>query len=460
MAVAFNRGTSLEVTAVTARGPRTFRSSVQYMDLDNMWVEPPAEEPVEGLAAGAELTVVAEKGGWRYSSKVRFKEFASKPEPLWKMDRPKSMERSRGRAVVRQQVKLPGSVLRVEHVGREDIEGLEFTVNVVDVSTGGAQFESLVEILEGEDLLHTLVLPLPHLDEPMEVVVKLLDSRKISTATKNAILYRARFPKPSSKLASEITRHLNELQLDSRGASDSPRAKAKEEPFPLDQGIKSLRIGNKITMECYLPAGNVESFFTTIQDITDEGISVLGPLYRGGAVAIDAAKEITIVGYNQRSNALVVGRTKRLAVSHEPLFMWRLAMPAEFFTRHQRSHVRMKVALDSTLSINDPNADPPISAEFDVILADLSAGGAAFHSHVRLPPAPNATYEISFALEGARMPFEIRVGVVGEPEIRKLADRQAFSYKCKFLNISERRQDEITKYIFSEQLKQRRRGIA
>ena len=32
-AAAYKRGTSVEVTAQTARGPRTFRSTVEYMDL-------------------------------------------------------------------------------------------------------------------------------------------------------------------------------------------------------------------------------------------------------------------------------------------------------------------------------------------------------------------------------------------------------------------------------------------
>jgi hypothetical protein len=60
-AAAFNRGTTVEVTAQTPRGPRTFRTTVQYMDLKSMWIAAPTDDHVQGVATGTDLRVVAEK---------------------------------------------------------------------------------------------------------------------------------------------------------------------------------------------------------------------------------------------------------------------------------------------------------------------------------------------------------------------------------------------------------------
>ena len=117
------------------------------------------------------------------------------------------------------------------------------------------------------------------------------------------------------------------------------------------------------------------------------------------AAALDASKEIRLVTYSPCINALVVARTKRAGVMTEPLLMWHLVMPEEFFRRHQRSHVRMDVNLDGKLHISDRGADPPV-------------------------------------------------------------DRTIYAYKCQFINLSERRQDEVTRYIFAEQLERRRQGRA
>lgn len=461
-AAAYKRGTSVEVTAQTARGPRTFRSTVEYMDLKSMWITAPTEERAQGVATGTELRVVAENSGFRYEATVQLKELISKPEQLWRIDRPSAIDRKKRRAMVRQDVSLPHSRLRVEHEGRDDIEGLEFNVDVVDLSTGGTQFESIVEILEGSGLVHTLILDLPHRseDEPLEIELDILDSKMVAKGELEVRLYRAKFSSPPPKTNSEVTRHLYMLQLDARKGSDDPRRGVREDPMPHDQGIGAMAIGNKVTLECFSPEGDLESWVTTIQDVDDEQISVLAPLYRGGAVAIDASKEIRLVTYSPRINALVVARTKRIGVQTEPLLMWQLGMPEEFFRRHQRSHVRMEVNLDGKLHISDPSADPPIDRGFEVIVVDMSAGGAAFQIPQRLPVSTDATVELVFELPSSRMPFEIRVAIVGDVQQRRLVDRTTYSYKCQFMNLSDRRQDEVTRYIFAEQLERRRQGMA
>ena len=458
---AFRRDTSLEVKASTARGPRTFRSAVRYMDVDDMWIQSPDEESgVEGVAIGSDLSVTAEMERYRYTAKVQLKEFVSFPYPLWRVDRPREIERGQGRGLTRQPVRLKDCSLMVEHEGRDDIEPLEFIVEVVDLSVGGCQFESLVEILEGKGLVHTLMLPLTHLDEPIEGRVELLGSKRVETASKKALVYRARFFKPPARLAGEITRFINLLELDSRPSSQSSRSRVREEPYPMDMALKALRIGGRLTIECFDAMGNQEAFFTTLQDVTPTGLSILAPTYRGGPVAIDASKEIRAVFFHDRANVLVVAHSKRIGVVREPVFLWKLAMPTEFFQRHQRSHVRLRVTVDAVLLIIDPSAQPPVDKSQEVILTDISAGGAGFQSPERLPAGPDATVEITFELEGVRSPFEVRVGLVGDLEERRLTDRPVFMYKCQFMNISERRQDEITKYIFEQQREQRKRGIA
>ena len=125
---------------------------------------------------------MAENSGFPFEATVQLKELISKPEQLWRIDRPSAIDRKKGRAMVRQDVSLPHSRLRIEHEGRDDIEGLEFNVDVVDLSTGGTQFESIVEILEGSGLIHTLILGLPHRpeDDPLEIELDILDSKMVA----------------------------------------------------------------------------------------------------------------------------------------------------------------------------------------------------------------------------------------------------------------------------------------
>ena len=461
-AAAFSRGTTVEVTAQTPRGPKTFRTTVQYMDGKSMWIAAPTDDHVQAVASGTELKVVAEKDGFRYETGVQLKQLIKKPEALWRVVRPESIGRKKGRALVRQDVRLPNSVLRIEHEGREDIEGLEFIVNVVDLSTGGTQFESIVEILEGDGLTHTLFVDLPHRseDEPLGIELDLLDSKMVKSSNQDVRLYRAKFHEPPPAVNKEITRHLYMLQLEGRKVSGDPRRGVREDLMPFDQGLAAMQVGNRVTLECFSPEGELENWITVIQDVDEEKIVVLAPLYRGGAVAIDASREIRLLTFNPRINALVVARTKRIGVVTEPIFMWQFVMPDEFFRRHQRSHVRMDVNLEGMLHIVDPDAEPPVDRIIDVLIDDLSGGGAAFKVPQRLPEATEATVELSFDLPSSRMPFNLRVTIVGDVEQRRLVDHTLYGYKCQFMNMSERRQDDVTKYIFSEQLERRRQGMA
>jgi len=120
----------------------------------------------------------------------------------------------------------------------------------------------------------------------------------------------------------------------------------------------------------------------------------------------------------------------------------------------------MDVNIDGSLHIFDSNAKPPIDVTFAVILNDVSGGGAAFKVPQRMPSTADGTLELSFELPSSRMPFGLRVTLVGDVEQHRLADRVLYGYKCQFMNISERRQDEVTRYIFSEQLERRKKGMA
>lgn len=252
-AAAFSRGTTVEVTAQTPRGPKTFRTTVQYMDRKSMWIAAPTDDHVQAVASGTDLKVVAEKDGFRYETGVQLKQLIKKPEALWRVVRPESIDRKKGRALVRQDVRLPNSVLRIEHEGREDIEGLEFIVNVVDLSTGGTQFESIVEILEGDGLTHTLFVDLPHRseDEPLGIELDLLDSKMVKSSNRDVRLYRAKFHEPPPVVNKEITRHLYMLQLEGRKASGDPRRGVREDLMPFDQGLAAMQVGNRVTLECF-----------------------------------------------------------------------------------------------------------------------------------------------------------------------------------------------------------------
>ncbi|MDP6758583.1 MAG: PilZ domain-containing protein [Chloroflexota bacterium] len=327
------------------------------------------------------------------------------------------------------------------------------------MSVGGVQFESLIEILDGDNLLFNLQFPLPHLDESFETEIGIMGSNTSERARGIIRVYRCKFVNTPPRHSNEISRYLYEVQLDTRVGSPQ-RRRVREEPYPFEQGLAVLEIGRKVTLECVGPSGNEEKWPTVIQDIGDDGMLVMAPTYRGGPVAIDASKDIGIVIFNERTRALVVTRSRRLSVVREPIFMWRLGPPREFTRRHQRSHVRLPVNMDCTLHIFDSNQAPSVDDDFPVLVLDLSAGGAAFQSEERLPLGPDATVYLAFELTGSRTPFHVRVEVVGDIDERRVADRMIYRYKCQFMDMSIRREDEVTRYVFNEQAEARKRGMA
>ncbi len=98
--------------------------------------------------------------------------------------------------------------------GEEEEPSLQYLVNVVDISVGGVQFESLIEVLEGEDLAFNLHLPLPHLEEPF--LTEIMGGNTSERASGVIRIYRARFINSPPRHSNEISKFLYEVQLDTR----------------------------------------------------------------------------------------------------------------------------------------------------------------------------------------------------------------------------------------------------
>jgi len=101
-----------------------------------------------------------------------------------------------------------------------------------------------------------------------------------------------------------------------------------------------------------------------------------------------------------------------------------------------------------------------VDHEFSILLLELSAGGAAFQTDERLPVGPDSTVTLTFELAGSRTAFHVRVELVGSIDERRVVDRYLYKYKCQFLDLSIRREDEVTRHIFSQQAEARKRGMA
>lgn len=111
---AFRRTTSLVVKITTNLGQREFRSLVMYMDLDPLWITPPKEEiNLEGVGAGSELAITAEVALDRFETTVILRGITRWPDTLWRVDWPREIRKGIGRAQLRADVRLPGSVLEV-----------------------------------------------------------------------------------------------------------------------------------------------------------------------------------------------------------------------------------------------------------------------------------------------------------------------------------------------------------
>ena len=216
--------------------------------------------------------------------------------------------------------------------------------------------------------------------------------------------------------------------------------------------------------------GFAGSYITSVDQVSDEGLTVVCPVHEGAIVPIREGMLVSI-SY-KRASALYSFETrvlKRLS-GRVPLLL--LEPPIELVRMQRREHVRITVHLPIGYAVVDPEHDitePHPTEPADSM--DICAGGMRLVP--RIPPAGLVSgsvlrLEFSLSLSSGCLVAKGRVVRVEEGRGGSLRSvtripesaRGVYRLAVEFVDVPEATQDLITRFVFERERELIRRGMA
>jgi len=152
------------------------------------------------------------------------------------------------------------------------------------------------------------------------------------------------------------------------------------------------------------------------------------------------------------------GETVLLARRTNP-DVWVLRRPKQWERVQKRSYVRLEVTLDATLIFPKQEGEET-ERMVDVQIEDLSAGGVKVSSDEPLPKDTELMLEFELPGTGEVIRNPIKFAFIRENQETR-AGKKVTKYvgAGPFLNLPQRTEDLIAKFIFTKQLELRRMGL-
>lgn len=148
-----------------------------------------------------------------------------------------------------------------------------------------------------------------------------------------------------------------------------------------------------------LDEGNPRTYGSQIQDLDDEAMFVAAPTHKGAPVHVGGGSEITVSslirGARYMGTATVVSR------EFIPIEVLRLVRPETVRRVQFRENFRVDVRIPECALHVQPADDPSVAEELEAEIINLSAGGARFIVHRKIPAsrdAPSVKYWLEFPL--------------------------------------------------------------
>ena len=212
--------------------------------------------------------------------------------------------------------------------------------------------------------------------------------------------------------------------------------------------------GTRLRMDVSVADG-VESHVTSVEDVSEEGITILTPMknLRTRSFARGTVVHAAYVHQRRRWRFLTEFTGTGL---DGPLSV--LSMPAEIEDADQRGTFRLQTAVKPisiyrlVVDAESASLDEPQTLQGTIV--DLSEGGACFTT--RQVASVGERLGIHAELpESGQIHARVRVTGVEEPRDGNRNRR----VHCQFLDISQRDRDRIARYLMRRQLEMRRRGL-
>lgn len=218
---------------------------------------------------------------------------------------------------------------------------------------------------------------------------------------------------------------------------------------------KIVNIGEKIEVVINQNTGSKTSY-SMIQDILEDGDIVINmPVLNRYPVVLKAGDTITIIFFRSNGQFSFVAEVKAI-IKHDAVYLVRISPKSNIIKSQRRNFYRLKTAVPISIFLLDQYGEPLDNDPVKGTTIDISGGGVKVLLNQEINKGSLIKCQISLhddrqiVVKGK----VLRCNKVIEDSIEK------YTIGMRFLNISEMNRDSIVQYIFQQQMRLRRSGLA
>lgn len=211
--------------------------------------------------------------------------------------------------------------------------------------------------------------------------------------------------------------------------------------------VEDIRLNQLVEIEYKINSKTVEYLPSRIEGKSDQYLYLAVPIRKGELVPIRIGSVIKVVFTTKKNTYLF--ETKITNRQREPIPILEVEKPSELITIQRRSYVRIPVNLNVTFKVI------PDEIEYKAVTLDISAGGALILTKTKLQKGQILDFKLDLP---KREPIYCKARVL---RILHKAKNRADQNKVaiQFININERKKDQIFSYIFEKQREWIKKGL-
>ncbi|WP_129722479.1 flagellar brake protein [Xylanivirga thermophila] len=218
---------------------------------------------------------------------------------------------------------------------------------------------------------------------------------------------------------------------------------------------KIVNIGEKIEVVINQNTGSKTSY-SMIQDILEDGDIVINmPVLNRYPVVLKAGDVITVIFFRPNGQFSFVAEVKAI-IKHDAVYLVRISPKSNIIKSQRRNFYRLKTTAPISIFLLDQYGEPLDNGPVKGTTIDISGGGVKVLLNQEINKGSLINCQISL--------HDDRQIVVKGKVLRcnKVIEDSIEKYKIGicFLNISEMNRDSIVQYIFQQQMRLRRSGLA
>lgn len=213
--------------------------------------------------------------------------------------------------------------------------------------------------------------------------------------------------------------------------------------------LKAVELGDKIELNRLATEnGEVESYSSKVQELTDTTITILAPMDNGRIIPLELNSRFMVAIYNSKglykSEVVVSSRRKE-----EKLYLIVLTIVSRLQKYQRRQYYRMDCLM--TFQYKDDTSNQWNEG----LVLDISGGGLRFTSNEKLIQDKGVICHMNFESNPDTQDLYITGQVVASDAIE--LDSRTYETRLQFDIISDEDREKVIKYIFDEERRRRKK---